>query len=506
MTATSRFPARSVALAAFVAACGSFLAASPIVARLQPAASTASAPERDDRMGIGLLPTCMAEVPGVPMSLCFLPGTPADEVREVTQRIAAQWAADLAAREAEGEGGAAFELGTRWVLNGSFAQGQPVTLRWSMPADGLPIPDGLTGGSTSPNNLNATFASRFGSVENGKSLVRQVFARWSELSGITYQEVSDDNASFGASGGAARGDIRIVGRTFGSTGVLAYAFFPNNGDMVFVTSNAQFWTPTNNNRYFRNVLAHEHGHAIGMEHSCPTNQTKLMEPFITTQFDGAQNDDIRGAQRHYGDRFEPNDTAGTADPEAILPSGSSTLLNLSIDDNSDVDWYSFQANAGSRLTVSALPAGPTSYLAGPQNADGSCSAGTAQSPRTVHDLTLGVYRGTGGSITLANVNATTAGNTETITDLVLPASDTYFVKVATASTTDSIQLYAIVATVTQAPAIPGDFDDDGNIDGADLAILLAVWGAVNCGSPYDIANGDCAVNGADLSTLLSNWG
>lgn len=503
---TQTFVHRSASVA-FLSASAAFLAlvpghSGPVVAAVPPSPPAGG---DDGRMGIGFFPTCVAEVPGVPMSLCFAPGTPAEEVRDVMQRIAAQWAADLAARDA-GEGGAAFELGNRWVLNGSFAQGQPVTLRWSMPADGLPIPDGITGGATSPNNLNATFASRFGSVENGKALVRQVFAKWSELSGITYQEISDDNASWGTSGGAARGDIRIAGRTFGSTGVLAYAYFPNNGDMVFVTSNANAWSSANNNRYFRNVLAHEHGHAIGMDHVCPANQTKLMEPFISTQYDGPQHDDIRGAQRHYGDRYESNDTAATATQGAILPSGSTVLLNLSIDDNSDVDWYSFQANAGSRITVSVLVSGPTSYLAGPQNADGSCSAGTTQSPRVVQDMTLGVYRGTGGAITVATANATTAGNNETLTDLLLPATDTYYVKVGTVSTTDSVQLYGLQTNVTQAPARPGDFDNDGTVGGADLSILLAVWGAVTCGSPYDIAGGDCTVNGSDLSTLLANWG
>lgn len=503
---TQAFVRRS-ASAAFFGLSAAFLAAvpgpsAPATALVPPSRSADGA---DARMEIGFFPTCVADVPGVPMSLCFAPGTPAEEVRDVMQRIAAQWAADLAARGSD-EGGAAFELGNRWVLNGSFAQGQPVTLRWSMPADGLQIPDGITGGASSPNNLNATFASRFGSVENGKTLVRQVFAKWSELSGITYQEVSDDNASWGTGGGASRGDIRIAGRTFGSTGVLAYAYFPNNGDMVFVTSNANLWSAANNNRYFRNVLAHEHGHAIGMDHVCPTNQSKLMEPFISTAYDGPQHDDIRGAQRHYGDRYEANDTAATATQGAILPSGSTVLLNLSIDDNSDVDWYAFQANAGSRITVSALVSGPTSYLAGPQNGDGSCSAGTTQSPRVVQDMTLGVYRGTGGAITVATANATTAGNNETITDLLLPATDTYYVKVGTVSATDSVQLYALQANVTQAPVRPGDLDDDGDVDGADLSIMLAVWGVVTCGSPYDIANGDCVVNGADLSALLSNWG
>ena len=50
-----------------------------------------------------------------------------------------------------------------------------------------------------------------------------------------YVFVNDDRApSRGAPGfGAARGDVRIAGRTIdGNFGILAYNFFPDTGDMV----------------------------------------------------------------------------------------------------------------------------------------------------------------------------------------------------------------------------------------------------------------------------------
>lgn len=52
-----------------------------------------------------------------------------------------------------------------------------------------------------------------------------------------------------------------------------------------------------------------------------------------------------------------------------------------------------------------------------------------------------------------------------------------------------------------------DFNGDGNVDGADLAALLASWGPCADGAdcPNDIS-GDGAVDGADLATLLANWG
>jgi predicted carbohydrate-binding protein with CBM5 and CBM33 domain len=49
---------------------------------------------------------------------------------------------------------------------------------------------------------------------------------------------------------------------------------------------------------------------------------------------------------------------------------------------------------------------------------------------------------------------------------------------------------------------PGDADADGDVDAADLGLLLGSWGAP---SPYDY-NGDGITNGADIATILSAWG
>jgi len=52
--------------------------------------------------------------------------------------------------------------------------------------------------------------------------------------------------------------------------------------------------------------------------------------------------------------------------------------------------------------------------------------------------------------------------------------------------------------------IPGDIDGDGDVDTADLLLLLAAWGPCeDC--PEDI-NGDGVVNTVDLLLLLANWG
>jgi hypothetical protein len=55
--------------------------------------------------------------------------------------------------------------------------------------------------------------------------------------------------------------------------------------------------------------------------------------------------------------------------------------------------------------------------------------------------------------------------------------------------------------------IPGDLNHDGEVNGADLAILLSGWGPCRPkGKCIADLNGDGVVNGADLSILLGNWG
>ena len=54
------------------------------------------------------------------------------------------------------------------------------------------------------------------------------------------------------------------------------------------------------------------------------------------------------------------------------------------------------------------------------------------------------------------------------------------------------------------PDCPGDFNDDGVVDGADFGSLLAAWGV--CGSCPEDLNGDGEVSGADVGLLLSLWG
>lgn len=63
----------------------------------------------------------------------------------------------------------------------------------------------------------------------------------------------------------------------------------------------------------------------------------------------------------------------------------------------------------------------------------------------------------------------------------------------------------LVASAVAANSCPGDFDQNRRIDGGDLSLLLARWGA--CPKPCDVdLDPDGRIDGSDLARLLSVWG
>jgi hypothetical protein len=65
----------------------------------------------------------------------------------------------------------------------------------------------------------------------------------------------------------------------------------------------------------------------------------------------------------------------------------------------------------------------------------------------------------------------------------------------------SISAGAAVAWFLDLPAVFGDLDGNGLVNGADLGLMLGAWGTAG---PGDL-NGDGIVNGADLGLLLGAW-
>ncbi|MCH8150155.1 MAG: matrixin family metalloprotease, partial [Planctomycetes bacterium] len=282
----------------------------------------------------------------VPVAACFAPGTRDEYMAGFEQYLIA------------GPAGSRYNLSGRW----SGGQGNPRNLTWSFVPDGLSIGNGI-GEGVAPSELFSRMSTLFNENEAlWISLFEQSFARWEELTGLSYTRVTaggqpwDDGASWGSPGSAGlRGDLRISMKSLGGPGgVLAYNFFPPNGDMVLDRWDNWGGASSNNWRFFRNVIMHEHGHGLGEFHVCSSDSQQMMEPFISTSFDGPRHDDFRGAQRHYGDPFEPdNDAAsamnlGTVTVEVPLTTPPLPLPNtgtnpadsalMSIDATGEQDW------------------------------------------------------------------------------------------------------------------------------------------------------------------------
>lgn len=408
---------------------------------------------------VGAADTVSSETVDLPTpALCFAPGTPPDKIAEAYER--AEWS--FKRHSLAPAPFLKYEIDYRWwatATDGSgLSQGDPMTLTWSVVPDGTTIPAEF-GYPGAPSNIRAFLNGIYGNEATWLALFQQVFDRWAELTGITYvYEPNDDGVNLSGLGGVigVRGDIRIGGKLIdgGPGGILAYNYYPTDGDMVIDTGDSFYTNITGTSIRFRNTVAHEHGHGLGFDHVCPMNQTKLMEPYLTTLFDGPQHDDILAANRFYGDRFEHDETTGTA---ASLGSFSSTTeTNLSIDDNSDVDIYSFIAGASTALDVTLTPTGAT-YLSGPQETvyPYNCTAGSSFNSLVVHDLAVRVLDAN-GSTELAEADLSGAGQSEVLEDVVLTSgAGTYFIEV-TGDSTDSAQLYQLSLTISSSTHIFSD--------------------------------------------------
>jgi len=385
--------------------------------------------------------------------ICFAPDSDERYVQEITSRYS------LGANPLfqTGATNSRFQLQSRWSATATdgpgLIQGDPTVLTWSYLADGTNI-SGFAGEPASPSNLQAWLNGLYGNFNTWHALFVEVFDRWSEKTGITYvYEPNDDAATFPNFGGVlgVRGDIRIGAHFIdGNSNILAYNFFPNFGDMVLDSADNFYNDLSGNSLKFRNVVAHEHGHGMGLSHTCPVNQTKLMEPFASTAFDGPQFDDVLGAQRHYGDSWEHNDTAPTAtNLGAFAPGTTASLDCLSVDDNSDANYYQLNVGANALLTVTVGPPAVAPYLEGPQNPNGTCSAGVLFDPTNIHDLGFDIID-TDGITTLITVNANPAGGSETTVDFPLPAAGNYYIRVF-GDATNNIQAYEMDLAVDEEP-------------------------------------------------------
>ena len=358
-------------------------------------------------------------------------------------------------------GAAAFTFtdNNRWnntsTNGGGLTQGQATVLTWGI------VPDGMILDNGTASNLIARLDTIYNEVATGPNitnrtwfnLVNSVFDNFASFSGLSYvYQPLDDQAAFPGSPGVVgvRPDIRIGGRNIdGNFNVLAFNFFPNNGDMVIDTNDSVYLDTSNNSRILRNVLAHEHGHGLGFPHVMPVNQTKLMEPTLATNFDGPQEDDILATNRGYGDRNEDapgNDTTLLATSLGIVTPTSSTSMNqVSIDDDSDIDVYRFNVPQNSSIVLTVTPTG-TTYLSGDQGGPPPVLFNAL----TQVDLSFELLAANGTTL-LAAVNAGGFGQPEVLSNFSLGIGD-YFIRVT--GPQNMVQMYDLSLSVTQIGAPP----------------------------------------------------
>lgn len=368
----------------------------------------------------------------------------------------------------------------RWS-SGSI--GQPINLRWSFVPDTTVVGEEGAPGGAGPSNLFSTMDTRFVSQGGRATWIAQfqsVFNRWQAITGANYTRVTsgtndwDDGAFWGTEGSSTRGDIRIGMKNIdGVNGILAYNNLPDSGDMVMDSS--ENWSASGNTyRFLRNTVSHELGHGMGFLHSCPNSNTKLMEPSLSTSFDGPQQDDIRGGQEFYGDINEPNDSSGQfTDLGAIAPGAivnlgtvpSPTPANaatLSIHSSGDQDWYRFTLDGPRLINATLTPVGST-YLALLQNQNGSCqTTGASDNALAAGNLSL-EFRSSNGAVIFRTVNTTAAGVAESTTGLLIGPAGNAYVKVAQTGGITGTQLYRLSITVQNVAlsltASDGTFND-----------------------------------------------
>jgi hypothetical protein len=361
------------------------------------------------------------------MSIVFVPGT-----TEAQKQEAIKQAMPYAFDETD------YQVGGRWSstsYGSTGSSGNPMTLGFSYVPDGTFVPSSGygSGGSSLFNRMNALFGGNLWQTK-----IAQAFQQWDNLTGANYVLTNDDGAALHSSPGQqnVRGDVRISMITLSNGNVLAYNFFPNSGGDMVMNRSYNWNSAGADYRFMRNVITHEHGHGMGINHVMPVNETKLLEPFLSTLFDGPQSDDIQAGQWLYGDWLENNDNNGTKSDLGEVTNGH-LVNNLAIERSSDTDWFKVLIPAGNNLTITVTPVGST-YLQGPQGG----GSPTTRNSLTIHDLRATAYQSDGTTVIQVQ-NAAGLGLPEVISNIVRPANGEITLKVDSVTGSSDIQRYRI---------------------------------------------------------------
>ena len=182
---------------------------------------------------------------------------------------------------------------------GSPVLGTGATITWSLMATGV---DASADGGGTITALGDFLPSGY------LTAVQSAFAAWAAVANLTFIQVADDGAAVNAA--TTSGDIRLGGHAFdGASGTLAHGYYPpNNGASIAGDIHldiAESWKLGFGGAGIDlfQVLTHELGHALGLDHSSVPNS--LMNPFYSEAFLGPQADDIAGMQYLYGAAVGP---------------------------------------------------------------------------------------------------------------------------------------------------------------------------------------------------------
>lgn len=385
--------------------------------------------------------------------------------------------------------GDAFFFRNRWTITATDGdvgnvRGTPVTLTWNVVPDGTPI--GINAANNQTSNLiefldstvgNANDASITGTDITQKSwfsTIESSYARWGAVSGLDFvYEPADDSAQVLASVATrgelgVRADLRLAGAAITAAAVNV---FPNGGDGVINSDAPGFFSNPFN---LRNVLAHEIGHGLGIQHIESLDSTFLLNPSNISSIDGPQLSDILAVQRNYGDALEVdggNDTVmfGTSigsfsrgDTFAIGTDAdaAATLLEVlpgqtdfvSIDGASDSDFFVFSVDQISQLEASLTQVGAV-FSSRPQNANADF---TEVDTRALAFLDLEVFEvGPNDSLISLGVSGSAVDFKESLSGLTLLPGVQYAAQVRNSSADfDNVQLYRLDLDFQDVTAIP----------------------------------------------------
>ncbi|MDP3085675.1 MAG: matrixin family metalloprotease [Rubrivivax sp.] len=181
---------------------------------------------------------------------------------------------------------------------GSPVMGTGATVTWSLMASGI----SCASPTESPGCTTTALASFM--PTGYLTEIQAAFSAWSAVANITFTQVVDSGRAFDHPL-ATSGNIRLGGHVFdGAGGVLAHGYYPPlngttaAGDIHFDVGDTWKVGVAGPGFSIFQVMAHEIGHAIGLDHTLVPNS--LMNTTYTLAFLGPQADDIAGAQHIYG--------------------------------------------------------------------------------------------------------------------------------------------------------------------------------------------------------------